>query len=382
MTATDSLTVLMCQRPRIATKRAALNTDGEVAFIPFNAGMYFKVISTSVVGIADLSEVLTFIEKEPTLLVIRGISKTSLGPDDEVRRLQLNFGTPEAGHHWVCIDIDHIAWPKKLRGKLDSKAVREYVVSLLPPEFHRATYHWQLSSRAGFGDDKTISIHLWFWFSRPVSDADLKRWADLVNDKAGYKLVDKALFNDVQPHYTAAPIFDAGVTNPFPVRSGLERKANDEVDLILPPAPQNRAIKHSSGTLSPAVGFDGYLARIGDHKGGDGFHNAILAATASYVAANGADGTNVEALYERVSAVVLAADRTAHDDAYVEHMASREHIMPMIEGAVEKFGEAGDARRKSKQVEGIEPYYKGETIPVGDAVGRMKEVIDFFFRRP
>ena len=53
------------------------------------------------------------------------------------------------------------------------------------------------------------------------------------NARAGMKLIDPALFNDVQAHFTAAPVFE-GLVDPFSVRSGLVRKEVDEVALKLP----------------------------------------------------------------------------------------------------------------------------------------------------
>ena len=59
-----------------------------------------------------------------------------------------------------------------------------------------------------------VRLHLWYWLSRPCSDAEMKGWLQ-------ESPVDLALFNPVQMHYTANPVFLDGATDPFPDRSGM-----------------------------------------------------------------------------------------------------------------------------------------------------------------
>ncbi|HHW4679760.1 MAG TPA: phage/plasmid primase, P4 family, partial [Xylella sp.] len=58
--------------------------------------------------------------------------------------------------------------------------------------------------------------HVWFWLATPCTSEQLKAWAA----SCGLK-VDTSVFNAVQIHYTAAPVFEAGVCDPVPVRSGF-----------------------------------------------------------------------------------------------------------------------------------------------------------------
>lgn len=379
--AVDKVTVLMSW-DGIATKRITRDDTGEIVIHEFNAGKYFNVGILPVDGIVALSDTLTALEDFPKALVIRG--DPVAGPDWEsrTRRLKTNFLTPEEGRHWVMLDLDKIPLPKRLRGDPTSSDVREHVISLLPREFHDASYHWQLSSSAGFRGYDKVSFHFSFWLDRAVHDRDLKRWTEHENKRAGYKLIDPALFNDVQAHYTAAPIFE-DVENPFPVRSGLVTKKSDEVKLLLPPTPReetkNRA-RHTNNSSHP-FGFENWLKRIGDHEGGDGFHDPIIRAAASYVATNGASGTDVEALYERIRDVVLAADASRHERRYVDGMASREHIIGAITGAIKKFGNQPSARRKSRRIDHVDPYYPGVSTNTSDAVDALNAAFDDFFTR-
>lgn len=80
---------------------------------------------------------------------------------------------------------------------------------------------WQLPGSAGVFDDGHVSAHLYYWLDKPIANDVLKQWAK----GCDRRLVDPAVFNAVQPHYTAAPLFGEGCVDPFPdSRSGLIKK--------------------------------------------------------------------------------------------------------------------------------------------------------------
>ena len=73
-------------------------------------------------------------------------------------------------------------------------------------------------------------MRLWFWLDTALSDDEAKVW---LRDAP----VDLAVFNAVQPIYTAAPIFSDGRADPVPVRSGIREGWVDSVsspDIELP----------------------------------------------------------------------------------------------------------------------------------------------------
>jgi len=377
----DCVTILATIPGKFATKRFVKTNDSVVKH-DYDAGFLFGVLQPwAVHNIFELSALQSALEGLPNLLVVRGAPSDPTSVGTRVRRTGShgigNFQTPTEGRYWVLLDFDKIDIPAHLSLDIDPVAVCEYLVSLLPPEFHDACYHWTLSSSAGMGDPSRVSMHIWFWLAQPVPDATLKFWAKAVNLAAGFKLVDDALFQHVQAHYTAAPIFE-GVTNPFPTRSGLVEKAQHAVDLVIVPAttvaskPRTAGIKPPSTQRNAGAGFEHYLSLIGDHPGGNGFHNAIIAALASYVGTNGKEGTDVEALYELMRDAILAADASRHDAAYIEHMASREHIIPAIEGAIMKFG--SQPRRKTKVHAGIQPHFKSQPVSVAEAQRLLAEI--------
>ena len=100
-------------------------------------------------------------------------------------------------------------------------------------------------------------MHIWFWLAKPVPDSALKIWAADLNTTAGVTLIDPALFQHVQAHYTAAPIFD-GVDDPFPVRSDMVEKKLHCVNIVLP-VPALRS--HKAGTGSSNFSSKGQVGQ-------------------------------------------------------------------------------------------------------------------------
>jgi len=336
--------------------------------------MYFGVLVAPVSGIEDLSNYLGQLETAQDAFVIRGHLVLNADETKTYRRTKENFRTPDAGKLWVLIDFDKQPIPSDIDVTKDPRSAIEHLVKQLPSEFHDVSYHYQLSSSAGFSKTGTLSAHVWFWLTEPWPDAKLKIWGKAVNQRAGCKLIDAALFNDVQAHYTAAPHFE-GVENPFPKRSALVEKTKDAVtirEIKLSEQPKHP----TSGAFEASPGFEGWLSRIGDHPGGDGFHEPIIKAIASYVRTHGRDDTNVEALYETVRARILAADRSTHSTDYIEKTASREQLIVAIEGALTKYGDQPTSRRKSKVIEGGTPPAARPVVSSTEAHQKLSDTLD------
>ena len=100
-------------------------------------------------------------------------------------------------------------------------------------------------------------------------------------------------------------------------------------------------------------------------------------AIASYVSTHGKDDTNKELLFETIRDRVLAADRSKHDDDYVEKtMARREHIIKAIDGALPKYGSRPESRRRGRLVEGVLPLAQNPVLSARDAHQALKNLID------
>jgi hypothetical protein len=365
----DTITILWTQEGKLATKQfSKTSPKAAVTLRQYDAGyLYIVPKPIGISCIEDLSEVLTTVERWPRALMVRGAPVSTDLINTEVTRtgsgegtdFEGNFMTPPQGRHYLEIDVDKLPLPSGWT--LDQASISktcEYIVHLLPPEFHDASYHWQLSSSAGVFDASKVSAHFWFWLFQPVPDTALKIWAKRVNTVAGIKLIDHALFQHVQPHYVAAPLFN-GMADPFPVRSGLVTKSSDRVDLQLPSpvlgTPVVGMVSSGSFNTSGGSGFAYHLGQIGDHAGGDGFHIPIVQAVASYASEHGTEGTDVEYLCSVIQERVLAADASKHSATDVDDRANRKHIMSAIDSALRKYGDAASQRRKTRRLVGLTP---------------------------
>ncbi len=89
------------------------------------------------------------------------------------------------------------------------------VVHLLPPEFSKASFVYQLSSSAGLTKrENERNVHLWFFTEQDYSNEALRAWARWWNAKQQCKIIDPALFTEVQPRYTNEPELLDGLIDP------------------------------------------------------------------------------------------------------------------------------------------------------------------------
>ena len=116
----------------------------------------------------------------------------------------------------------------------DPESALSTLTWILPAEFHGVSFWGQWSSSAGLDGWQTMSAHLWFMLSDPVTDDDLNAWAANADIP-----IDRRLFNAVQPHYTAAPILD-GIDDPIRRRCCLVEGAFDDVPLDFKPSGPTR----------------------------------------------------------------------------------------------------------------------------------------------
>lgn len=199
-------------------------TDGTIE--SYGRAKTFQLTECEVDNIRQLSEVLIGLESDPHSAVIRG---DYIGERRRAVLRQKEFFA-DVPRHYMMVDAD--SYQTRRDWRVDPVgAVREYIETALPPIVHGVSFHWQLSSTAGHpskGDD--LRVHVWVWLHQPHNSAALRRWAKHVDLQC-----DHALFDSIQLHYTAAPVFEEGVDDPIKQRSGFaEGDFGDVVFLSLP----------------------------------------------------------------------------------------------------------------------------------------------------
>jgi putative DNA primase/helicase len=334
MTAADSLTVLRSVGNRRAAKTFTRQPAGTIKNRGYDDLKMFAVESVPVDSIESLAEALEKVSQDPAQLVIRGEPLPKINRNRTRRLLNADKnGEPpafrEEPRHWLLVDVDHIACPALTDPITDPDGAVEYVIGLLPPELTDATCWWQFSSsqsvplaaKAG----ETLSVHLWFWSAEPLECPALKRWATAANNVAGIKLIDPAPFSPVQIHYVARPAF-VGLEDPLPRRSGMRRRLDDAVSLVIPEAHERDPSAPSGRGYAPGLGTDSYLAMIG---GAEGVRGPIVRAVASYASLWGGNA-DFEPLKQAIREAIDTADPGGRSEAELDRYRSDEHLDEII----------------------------------------------------
>jgi hypothetical protein len=154
-------------------------------------------------GIDDLHELLARIADDPHVCIIRGVLRREFAAQRLVlRRSRSRPGVSArfeaAERAWLMVEADSVPLPGGIN-PVDPLMVGGVVRRALPAAFHRARCIAQLS--AGAGIKPGARLHAWFWLNRPISDAEAKRLLSRAP-------VDLAVYNPVQLHYCANPIFE------------------------------------------------------------------------------------------------------------------------------------------------------------------------------
>lgn len=234
---TDTLAVLTHSH-NLVTK--TWKADGSIQ--AFDDAKYYKLNERPVGDIVELSRLLNKLKAMPRATLIRGkfVGATTASERDlpsgkhegfkpgAVRKALDYFDDQPL--HTVMIDVD--SFTPLMVDPIESpeEAVEEFVQTMLPIDWAGASYHWQLSSSFGHPSkvEAGLKVHIWFWLEKPLTSAQLKAWAQATKLPA-----DTALFNPVQAHFTADPIFE-GCTDPVTVRSGfVQGYLSDEVPLVI-----------------------------------------------------------------------------------------------------------------------------------------------------
>jgi hypothetical protein len=324
--AADTVTVLRAKGGMRLTKQWT-RFEGMLQETSYARARRFSVTEHPVSNIRELGEFIRQISADPQAAVVRGAIASGVNRNDMLRRARPRGDAPATlmpkPRWWLGLDLEKIPCPPGIDLLFEPDATVEHAISLLPPRFHDVTCLWQFT--AGHGIKHGIRLRLWYWLNRLTSDEELRRWLGERVRQDGVSPsqwpqrwpIDPVLFNPIQLHYTAAPIFD-GLSDPVPLRCGWCRGLEDVVvvpDLVLA---RERICRPSTsvGPTAPGLGYEGWRARIGDHEGGDGFFKPIKSAIGAYFAVN-RSGASAEWLIWDLAAVIRErqGDRS---DLYIE----------------------------------------------------------------
>lgn len=365
------------------TKQYSRDKNGSVVKKIYDNAKHFNAFSKSIHDIHALSQFLKFLEKTPNACIIRGELKEEHEPIRVRRSLDYFSDEPRS---WVCIDIDAVPVPDHTDVFTEVEILIEHVIGFLPPEFHDVSCHYQFSSSFGTegltgegGPGQTIKVHLWFMLDHPCTSKELRRWAKHVNRQAGFKLIDESLYNPVQIHYTANPIF-SDLRDPVRVRSGFLERLDDAVAIEIPSEEKLSSVTLPSGqglsTSNIAPGFENHLASIGDPHG---FNIPIYKAIWSYLATcrNKGISGNAEELKHRLKERIAIAENWTRSQSEIDRYMSDELLDDQIRRAQKKFMEQTEAQ--ASQV--VVPTYPDHAVSLEAARNMNKEFIgDFFWK--
>ncbi|MSO99827.1 MAG: hypothetical protein EXR07_02065 [Acetobacteraceae bacterium] len=329
--------------------------------------------------IASLSDVLGTAARDPKTCVIRGgirpgFEEIAVRPGG-VRRLAYDRPDEIAGvsvfeeraRRWIALDLDSFPLPAHIDPIEDAEHVIDAALERLPPEFGRASCFRQLTS--GHGIKPGGRVRLFFWLSRPVTNAEAKRWIPA-------SIADPSVHAIVQPIYVAAPIFPPGQRDFLTERHGLHLGIDDEVqvpDLETWTRDGTGGTAHGEGLHVASV--DEALELMGDPPewpDGRGFHAPIDAA---FKAATQEFGSNLdqEALLAQVEAK-LRERIGRRGDAYLNRRIrdARPWLTWFIEKAAERETRGPTVAPPGH---GLLPYYPSATETRDAALARQNEVI-------
>jgi hypothetical protein len=311
--AAGGLTILRAATGRIATKRFSASRDGRVRKSGYGNERFFIFEPVEVGSIVELAVLLQRLQRDPRAFIVRG---TPLPDADRRCSRRLLHHDPKTGDPptieaadrcWVMIDLDGVMCPVGLDPRIpeDVDELIDYLTGLLPAEFHDASCFWQWSAsqsvpdRLGTDPPDRLRAHLFFWIDRALPDAVLRRWATAL--KRDGLPVDPAVFAPVQPHYTAAPVFD-GLPDTLSRRSGFRKRLVDAVPLVLPQAAERSPANDSAMRAHDGSGLDFHRSRIGP----EGYQEPIKAIVAAFVAKHGSDA-DAEILKAEIRARIAEA---------------------------------------------------------------------------
>lgn len=222
----DTLTILTCTPGRRCAKLYAQSTTEPPE--PYDAGFMFGVEEAPVASLQELGEALDALRGMPDRMVIRDRLRPDAKPSPNGLYTRRRVDRPNdpapfehAEHHAFMLDADSTA---VAFDPLEPRASVEAWRRALPPALQGAGLVFQFSAKQHLSP--TLRGHAWFWSKGLLGSVPLARWSR----RHGF---DPAVFNAVQPLYTADPLFGEGLADPLSPRALVVLEGHEaELDLL------------------------------------------------------------------------------------------------------------------------------------------------------
>ncbi|OUR77313.1 hypothetical protein A9Q83_11465 [Alphaproteobacteria bacterium 46_93_T64] len=347
---------------RAAAKTLTIDENGNwLKSSQYALGKNFAYSTIAATGINSVYEAVSKISADVYSFIIRGKIRPFVDLSKPVNR-RINDRPNDPAHFqeekrsWVCLDFDRV----NIGGLEDiifdpEEAVEDLIYRHLCKEFHDVTCVWQLSSGAGTTDpDGTLSVHLFFWLSRPMGKEELNSYL-----KEHAPEVDRSVLGTVQPIFIANPQFEAPFSDPLLKGIGLMEREYDELDLPtlpMPPVqlPVSKVRKTNLGRVAP--GYYSKIRMLGDGPGLEGFNAVIPAAVASLVFGKHPYEIDAAAIKLQMRTdIELAPKNPNRSSADIGRYLSDEYLDECIRTASEKYAELA-----------IEPLHEASEMSTAD----------------
>ncbi len=217
-------------------------------------GSQFLSTDYSIENLSEFFELLKDLAEDPHAFIVRGVRSDWSGHPQGQHRLTKQIGYKvyrrsvkvhgSEGYfsewpfrHLQMLDLDGISLAQEMSVVAEPETCVKWAVEhLLPPEFADTSFVYQLSSSAGLTKrDDELNVHLWFYTKQTPSNEKLRSWARWWNAQQQQKIIDPAVFTEVQPHYTNNPELLDGLIDPLAGRRlGHIRRRRQTVVLYLP----------------------------------------------------------------------------------------------------------------------------------------------------
>lgn len=392
-----AVTILRAHDGRRLTKRFTPASNGVVVRQDYDKATWFSAERVRVAGIHDLHRLLIQLEPDTSACIIRG--KPVPGADlarTRRRKLENSGAFAEVPRSWAMLDLDGIPLPAPCSVLEDPQDAARVLLDILvahAPELEGVSAVVQFSSSAGLDElaaaaeavglpntwrgvaKAGVSAHVWIWLQEPLGEAALLRWRESIA-AAGLPL-DPATLRTVQPHYTAAPVFDATLRDPLAGRRTVLLEGSEDAAALIVPEPQACAAGGASGNSAYAGrGYRGQLADIGP----DGFHAPVLRAVAAYVASNW-PSPDLAALKDELRRCILAADPGGRSPAEIADRASDRHLNGAIVWVMQREAAKRAAQAEAPPEPAIDPTFPDQGVLLAVAQVRMAEALTDYARQ-